>query len=118
MKQIAIKKTLTYYFTDSCTTNSGSLDEKLDEEMRLLLKKYDVHLAESCTGYYGLKKFSICNCESCGNVMINRDRNPTGFGGGDSACDFELAVLDGGDYRGQQLCEECLPNSHRWGLHP
>ncbi len=120
MKQIAITKTLSYYFTDSTETNSGALDEKFEKlhhEMIELFEKYGVQMAESGTSYYGIEKFSIEHCESCEKVMINRDKNPSGFGNSEYTYDLDIAIINGGDLNGKSLCEECLPITHRWGLH-
>lgn len=120
MKQIAIKRTFSFYFTNSDETNSGVLDqkyEKLHHEMIELFEKYDVQMAESCTSYYGVEKYSIEHCESCQKLMINRDKNPAGFGNSEFVEDAKFTIINGGILDGKNLCEECLPINHRWGLH-
>ena len=120
MKQIAIRKDFSYFYTDSEEVEAGSFDERLetlDEEIRALYKKYGVELAQGYTTFYGLEKYSICNCEACGHLMLNRDENPTGFIGNELAVEIEYVIYDGGAHEGKQLCEECLPFTHRWGHH-
>jgi hypothetical protein len=120
MKEIAIRKTLSYFFTDSEEIKSCAFDEKLEklhEEMVLLFEKYDISMGDTCTHFVGMEKFSICNCDSCGNLMMNRDKNPNGFGNDEIYCDYNYAVIDGGEHEAKILCEECLPIVHRWGLH-
>ena len=107
-----------YTFTDSDEIQSNSLDqkfEKLNQEMAELLKKYGFELAESCTSFHGVEKFSIENCQSCGRIMINRDKNPFGFGTDTHMHDIKEAIYNGGTIKDKNLCEECLPTTHRWG---
>ena len=85
--------------------------------MRALLKKYGIESSDSYTTFFGLEKYSICNCESCGQLMVNRDKNPSGFSGNELATEIEYVIYDGGEHEGKTLCEECLPFSHRWGHH-
>jgi hypothetical protein len=119
MKQIALHKVLTYFYTNSDEIESERFDEKLEnlrQELGTLLKKHGIELAETHTTFYGLEKLSICNCEKCGQLMINRDKNPAGFNTPPDA-DIELVIIDGGEHEGKLLCMECLPIAHRWGLH-
>ncbi len=91
------------------------LDEKEEsfrEDLRELIAKYgfDFKFIESL--FVNEKKYSVCECEKCGHLMINRDKNPIGY---DSE-NIEDVVINGGDYEGMTMCEECLPKEHRWGL--
>ncbi|NJN45603.1 MAG: hypothetical protein HC808_02925 [Candidatus Competibacteraceae bacterium] len=118
MKQIAIRKHFSYFVTDSKEIESGSFDEKLeslDEEMNSLLKKYDLTLVEYETRFIPMEKMSLFHCEKCNHLMINRDLNPAKFDGNELYSDLAFVVLDGGTHEGMNLCEECLPISHRWG---
>ena len=118
MKQIAIKKHFSYFTTDSSEIEECVFDErmeKLNEELRELLNKYDVTLLEHETCFIPMDKMSLCYCDKCNNLMINRDKNPARFDGNKSYSDLTFVILDGGTHNDMDLCEECLPITHRWG---
>jgi len=118
MKQIAIGKMFTYFYTESKEIEGCALDDRLDNfriEIRELLKKYDMELGESWTTFFGLEKFSITNCEKCDQLMMNRDKNPAGLNDSELNADINMVILDGGESDNKLLCEECLPFTHRWG---
>jgi hypothetical protein len=120
MKKIAIRKNFSYFYTNSIEIASGGFDDKLealDLEMKALLKKYGIEGGLGHTTFYGLEKYSICNCEQCGHLMVNRDQNPAGFSGNELVAEIEYLIYDGGELEGKKLCEECLPFTHRWGHH-
>jgi len=120
MKQIAIRKKFSYFYTDSSEIESGAFEdrlEELDDEMRALCKKYDVEMSGGYTTFFGLEKYAIGNCEKCGHLMLNRDKNPAGFSGNELAAELDYVIYDGGESEGKVLCEECLPFTHRWGHH-
>ncbi len=118
MKQIAIRKHYSCFETTSDEVHDdsfgGNLD-KLDEELRSVFKKYGLKMLESETRFLPLQKLSVFNCEECNHLMINRDMNPTKFDDGDLYSDLNWVVHDGGTHDGKNLCEECLPVTHRWG---
>lgn len=120
MKHIAIQKIFSFFYIESKEIESTEFEEKLtalDQEIKILLKKYGLEKAETCTSFFGLEKYSICKCENCQHLMVNRDKNPTGFSGNDLAHEIDFIIYDGGVHNGKILCEECLPLTHRWGLH-
>ena len=120
MKQIAIQRIFSYFYTDSEEIEACVFDEKLtalDQEIKTLLKKYGFEKGETGTSFFGLEKYSICNCENCQQLMVNRDKNPAGFSGNELAYEIDLIIYDGGECNGKVLCEECLPVTHRWGRH-
>ena len=91
--------------------------KKLDQEIDILLKKYGIEKAETHTSFFGLEKYSICKCENCQHLMVNRDKNPAGFSGKKLANEMDSIIYDGGEHNGKILYEECLPVTHRWRLH-
>lgn len=118
MKQIAIRKNYSYFKTDSDEIQNGSFDdklEKLDEELRPLFKKYGLEMVESETRFLPTQKLAVFHCEQCDHLMINRDINPTKFDCDGLYDDLTWVVFDGGTHEGKNLCEECLPLTHRWG---
>ena len=120
MKKIGIRKGFSYFFTDSEAVDSGAIDEKLsalEVELAKVFERFEFTPAAGYTSFYGVEKFSIASCESCSSLMINRDKNPAVFEGTDLATDHEFVIRSGGTHNGQELCEACLPNSHRWGHH-
>ena len=120
MKQIAIRKGFSYFYTDSDEIQSGAFDEKLEaleNELEKVFNQFGLVKAEGYTTFYGLEKYSITNCENCGHLMVNRDKNPVGFSGNQLAQELEYVLYDGGEHAGKVLCEECLPFTHRWGHH-
>lgn len=118
MKQIAIRKHFSFFKTNSEEVQSGSFDdnlEKLDEELRAVFSKYGLQMVETETRFLPIQKLSIFHCEKCDHLMVNRDMNPTKFDAGGLYDDLTWVILDGGTHEGENLCEECLPLSHRWG---
>ena len=121
MKQIAIKKVFGYFTTNTEEVESCVFDEKLeqlDREIKLLLKKYQIKFVESSTAFYKTKKYSLCFCENCKHLMINRDINPAGFSRHDLTDDMDFIVYNGGESEGKILCGDCLPVEHRWSILP
>ncbi len=118
MKHIAIQKIFSYFFTSQKEVQNDACGEKIDkfyDDLRELCKKHDIQLSESYTSFYGMEKFSIQECEQCKKIMLNRDKNPAGFDEYEATQELNWVVLDGGEFEGRILCEECLPVSHRWG---
>ncbi len=118
MKQLAIRKHYSCFSTNSSEIDECLFDEKmaqLDEELRVIFKKYGLSLLQHETRFIPFKKMSLCYCEECNQLMINRDKNPCRFDGDWLYSDLRFVVLDGGTHEGKELCEECLPLSHRWG---
>ncbi len=118
MKQIAIWKHYSCFTTSSEEIENCSFDEKLeqlDEELRTVYEKYGLSMLQHEGRFIPLEKMAAGYCEKCGSLMINRDKNPARFDGDPLYSDLAYIVLDGGNYEGQQLCEECLPIEHRWG---
>jgi hypothetical protein len=119
MKHIAIWKYFSCFETNSEEIEACVFDEKmerLESEVRALLEKYDLKLLAQEGRFIPMSKMSTCYCESCGHLMINRDKNPARFDGSPLYADLEFVIRDGGIHEGQTLCQECLPVSHRWGL--
>ncbi len=120
MKHIAIRKMFSYFYTTSEEIDTGEFDDKLYElnkEIKKLLSKYGLQSAGDCTSFYGMKKYSITHCDKCGHLMADRDLNPIGFSSNELAEDIEYVIYNGGQHEGKTLCENCLPLTHRWGLH-
>lgn len=118
MEQIAIRKHFSYFKTTSEEIDNSVFDERLehlDAELKDLFKKYGVDLIESETLFLPIKKLSIYHCEQCGHLMVNRDQNPTRFDNNELYDNLEYVVFNGGTHDGKNLCEECLPPTHRWG---
>jgi len=49
--------------------------------------------------------------------MVNRDLNPVGLPKDYVFDNIYSLILDGGTSGKKQLCQECLPESHRWGIY-
>jgi hypothetical protein len=119
MKQIAIRKHFSYFTTTSSEINGCVFDEKIekfDEEFHELLKKYGFTSLAHETRFIPIEKMSLCYCEKCNELMVNRDKNPTRFDRDEFYNDLAYIILDGGIHEGKELCQECLPVTHRWGL--
>ena len=118
MKQIAIKKTYSYFSTSSEEIENCAFDKKLEQlnkELKSVFSKYGLTLAEHETVFIPQSKMSLFHCENCNHLMINRDLNPARFDNSECFNDLTLVIRDGGTHEGKNLCEECLPTSHRWG---
>ena len=122
MKQFAIRRMYSYFETTTDDIEKCIFDEKLEEldkEMKDLLEKYGLKLIAHDTRFIPLQKLSVLKCTKCDNLMINRDKNPAGFGSSELWSDFNSeinrVIQDGGIHEGKELCTECLPISHRWG---
>lgn len=118
MKHIAIRKHFSCFTTDSKAIEGCEFDEKmdqLDDELRALFEKYGLTLLEQESRFIPMAKMSLCHCERCGHLMIDRDKNPARFDNDPLYSDLTFVVRDGGTHGGQVLCEACLPTSHRWG---
>ena len=122
MKQFAIRRFYSYFETSSEEIDGNSFDEKLeklDEEIKTLLSKYGLELLSHDTRFVPIEKMSAAKCEQCGNLMINRDKNPARFNKEDLwidlDSDYNSVIWDGGTHEGKELCMVCLPLEHRWG---
>lgn len=119
MKQIVVRKGFSYFYTNSEEIDSGAIDEKLSAleiELEQVFQKFGFIKASGYTSFYGLEKYSVTNCVDCGSLMVNRDKNPAGFGVNELNTELEFVFRDGGNFNGKELCDECLPSTHRWGL--
>jgi hypothetical protein len=124
MKQFAIRRLYSYFEISSEEIKSNSFDErleKLDEEIKALLKKYGLEYISQDTRFLPIKKLSAAKCDKCGKLMINRDKNPCRFNKEDLwidlDSDYNCVIWDGGSHEGKELCMECLPTDHRWGYY-
>ena len=122
MKQYAIRRHYSYFETNFEESKDGIFDEKLesfDQEFKALLVKYGLSFISHDTRFIPLHKMSATKCDQCGNLMINRDKNPARFGKedlwADLDTDYNSVIWDGGNHEGKELCMECLPIEHRWG---
>lgn len=100
------------------TTEDGLDDEKMErlfDDLKVVFKKYNVTLSHCEAAPFPMAKFSMTRCEDCSQLMINRDKNPMKFGPSDHFNDSDSLCFDGGTHSGRELCEDCLPTSHRWG---
>ena len=123
MKHYAIRRLYSYFETTAEQIKEGEFDgklQRLDDEIKLLFEKYEVNYICDDTRFINLKKMSVGKCENCDNLMLNRDLNPMGFNKEglyiDLDCDYNCVIWDGGTHEGKNLCMECLPIDHRWGL--
>lgn len=114
MKHIQPTRLLISKYCDEHDIDESALDS-LIEELRPIIEKHGFELSGTETYSLGLEKFSICKCESCDQLFVNRDENPAGFDKNYAPEVFESFVYDGGVHEGKKLCELCLPHSHRWG---
>lgn len=118
MKQVVLLKHLSFFETTAADAEAR-LDERnlkvLYDELKTVFDKHGMKLAFYETAQFPMEKLSIQHCEECSQLMVNRDLNPAKFGGSDHFLDQDDLILDGGTYKGRNLCEECLPVSHRWG---
>ena len=111
MKHIAIQKIFGFFYTDSEEIESCGYEKKLaafDQEIKILFKKYGIEKAETHTSFFGLEKYSICKCENCQHLMVNRDKNPAGFSGNELANEIDYIIYDGGELNGKILCHDGL----------
>jgi len=122
MKQFAIRRLYSYFETSSEEIDNNVFDEKLeklDEELKALLEKYGLECLNHDTRFVPVKKMAAGKCGQCGNLMINRDKNPVRFNKEDMWIDLDSdyngVIWDGGSYEDKELCMECLPIEHRWG---
>jgi hypothetical protein len=118
MKYLGLSKIFSYYEVTSEELDDDALEQRFDNFRKELVELFDKHgvkFADSYTAFYGMEKYSICNCQKCNQLMLNRDKNPAGFSEHPSD-ETGLVVYDGGESEGRILCEECLPATHRWGV--
>ncbi|WAJ39134.1 hypothetical protein OU800_07880 [Pseudomonas sp. GOM7] len=116
MKHLAVTKF-------SCTSEFSSSEIELDipgekieclrAELASLISKYGFEYQYGETHFLSTQKYSICNCSKCGHYMVNREANPAGL---DLSDDTQIIVFDGALLNGVPLCEECLPEGHRWSV--
>jgi len=116
MKHIALIKQFGYYYIESDELMSEEFNDDPEsgfyKEMVALYKKYDMEVLEGYTSFYGVEKYSICHCEKCNRLIVNRDENPTGIPGTEEEIGF--LINNGGNHEGKVLCDMCLPSTHRW----
>jgi hypothetical protein len=115
MKHLVIRKSYSCFYTDSNQTENDEANEKLEElqaALNKVLKEHNVSGEFGYSTFLNTEKHSICDCNKCNHVMVNRDKNPVGVSDNDK--DINWVILDGGEYKGAFLCEECLPVTHRW----
>ncbi len=113
-KHIQLSQLLLSKINESGEIDSDTLDG-LVEDILPIFKKYGFTFQSSECITLGMDKFSIQECAKCSKLFSNRDLNPAGL---DQDYVFEsvvYAICDGGTYNEQNLCEECLPLTHRWG---
>jgi len=119
LKQLAIRRYFTSFSTQTDDMNNEVFENKmeaLDKELHQLFNKYNLSLLEHDTRFIPREKMSLCYCEVCNHLMINRDKNPVRFDKDEFYNDLDLIILDGGNYKDKELCMECLPTTHRWGM--
>ena len=118
MKQIVFMKHLSSFETTS-EEQDGQLDEArlnaLYNDLAIVFEKRGIKLEAYEAAPFPIEKLSIRRCEDCRQLMVNRDMNPAKFDGCDHFGDLDMLCLDGGTYEGRELCEDCLPVTHRWG---
>ncbi|BAF72256.1 hypothetical protein [Sulfurovum sp. NBC37-1] len=97
--------------SDTSTIQQNELNNLLEDLEKILLK-YNINSnnTEYRTLTLNKEKYSITQCDKCAAYMINRDKNPIGL---EEECFFSF-VYNGGSFEGQELCEMCLPETHRW----
>lgn len=120
MEQIAVTRHLSYFKTNSDEIDKGDFDKKMEnlvEELKEVFKKHGLEMVQSLTSFLPIQKLSIYHCEQCGNLMVNRDQNPIKFDDNEISHDLSWVILDGGTHEGKNLCQECLPLTHRWGKY-
>lgn len=118
MKQVVFLKHLSLF-----ETTTDDMEDRLDErrlkalydDLQAVFEKHEISLKSYEVSSLPMEKLSIQHCRECNQLMINRDLNPTKFGGGADYLDHDELCLDGGTHEGKNLCAECLPVSHRWG---
>ena len=118
MKHVVFLKYLSLF-----ETTTDEMEDRLDEsnlkalydELQTVFNKHGISLKSYEASSFPMKKMAIQHCKECNQLMVNRDLNPTKFGGSAHYLDQDELCLDGGTYEGKDLCEECLPVSHRWG---
>ncbi|WP_299615763.1 hypothetical protein [uncultured Tateyamaria sp.] len=118
MRYMTFMKHLSMFETTTEEVEDGLNDEKMErlfDELKAVFSKYNVTLSHWEAAPFPMAKLSMTRCEECSQLMINRDKNPTKFGPSDHFEDSDSLCLDGGTNNGRELCEECLPTSHRWG---
>ena len=118
MKHIAIGKIFTSFVTTTKEMDGDGYDKRLGSfytEFRTLCEKHDIDFADSYISLLGMDKYAIRSCDNCNKLMLNRDKNPMGFGEEAHNSELNWVVLDGGENEGKILCEDCLPSTHRWG---
>ncbi len=86
------------------------------EELLPIIQQHGFTFETWVSVQLGLSKYSIQDCEACGQRFVNRDQNPAGLDPDYVPDSTPYAIMDGGTHEGRKLCEECLPITHRWGL--
>jgi hypothetical protein len=118
MKQIVFLKHLSLF-----ETTTDDMEDRFNEftlkalydDLRVVFEKHGIDLKSYEASSLPMEKMSIQHCNVCNQLMVKRDLNPTKFGTDVSYAEYDELWLDGGTHEGKNLCEECLPVSHRWG---
>ncbi|MDO3722828.1 hypothetical protein QVZ43_13980 [Marinobacter sp. chi1] len=116
MKKLAITKILCTSEVSQAEFESDVLDDRyeaLREDLVALLDKHGFEYQSAETSFLGFSKYSLVRCQQCGNYMTDRHENPAGLEG---VSEHEELVYQGATHEGNQLCEMCLPEGHRWAL--
>ena len=123
MKAFAIKRAYGFLEIDALDKESEDLQERIEGLDRAIKDLHEAHGFRYICGdtrFISSEKMSVRLCESCQNLMINRDKNPAGFDQSefwrDATLDSTVFISNGGTLEGKELCGECLPSEHRWGL--
>lgn len=122
MTTFAIKRSYGFLEIETSALEDEALQQRMDDLDRAIRELHEAHGFRFICGdtrFLNSRKLSICVCHACDNLMINRDKNPAGFGQGelwrDFVSDANSVIFDGGTHGGKELCMECLPIEHRWG---
>ena len=116
MKHIEPSRILISKFSEENEIDTDAIDALFDE-LKPIIEKHGFSATnpqiETIT--LGMEKFSIFKCEACSQLLVNRDLNPAGLDQDYAFDTLSYVVLDGGTHEGKNICEECLPITHRWG---
>ena len=88
---------------------------KLEGEISILLKKYNIELDSSHTLFLNKQKYAIHHCDRCKHLMIDRTENPVRFDAEIESLFKDVEIIyDGARVGDSFLCSRCLPPTHRW----
>ena len=114
MKHLQPTKLWLRKYRDEHDIDTDAIDALMDE-INPILEKHGFMSSMSETFSIGIVKNSIYECEDCGQIFVNRDENPAGLDKDYLPEDINIIIYDGGSHDGKQICELCLPHTHRWG---